>query len=299
MMATSMLVTLNVALKKALELYLGRQGYKFGSTLQIVFRLPDKNGKFAINTISVFLYDVHEDLQLRSSEVPSYDPVTRQMRYGQVSMNFCYLVTFWDQLSGEAVKKSGSQTAMMTDAILAALVSMRTIPGIEPSFTKVLPPSEHLGSLGTFWQSLDNRPRLCLNYSVSVPIDLMPDTAPVRLIESPPKADMVPIWDQAWNSEIARGLWITLLNKLANPSNPVLDIEAASAALSHVRIVSSEPTFENNEYHVKVHMVGSAPADSLQLIGEEVKKWNNKSVSLFDGGTIYVDALENELMGGA
>ncbi|GEM77079.1 Pvc16 family protein [Vibrio sagamiensis] len=35
-----------------------------------------------------------------------------------------------------------------------------------------MPPKEELNSLGNFWQALGDKPRMVLNYSVTLPIEL-------------------------------------------------------------------------------------------------------------------------------
>nr|WP_083932329.1 Pvc16 family protein [Vibrio sagamiensis] len=37
---------------------------------------------------------------------------------------------------------------------------------------RVMPPKEELNSLGNFWQALGDKPRMVLNYSVTLPIEL-------------------------------------------------------------------------------------------------------------------------------
>jgi hypothetical protein len=54
--------------------------------------------------------------------------------------------------------------------VLNALINNRQLTGIPGAFTRVIPPKEELNSLGNFWQSLGNRPRLVLNYAVTVPV---------------------------------------------------------------------------------------------------------------------------------
>ena len=46
------------------------------------------------------------------------------------------------------------------------------LQGLPAVYTKVIPPKQDLFSLGTFWQSLGNKPRLLLNYVATVPIPL-------------------------------------------------------------------------------------------------------------------------------
>jgi len=83
------------------------------------------------------------------------------------------------------------------ESVLTA--SSATAGEAEPAFTRVIEPSEHLSSLGSFWQSLGDKPRLCLNLAITVPVKLTsPDEeiSPVSKLELIAGAAGVPSLEQ-------------------------------------------------------------------------------------------------------
>lgn len=168
------IINVNNALNEALTSYLSPD-------VAISFELPDLDKLPADPTLSVFLYEIHEDLQLRAAQarVSVRDPDTNAVSIlpGWVNVNCNYLITYWDssQATG-AVGSPGSapdnQAIKIMNQVVNAVVNNRTLPGIPGAYTRMIPPRDELGSLGNFWQSLDNKPRLSLYISVTVPITL-------------------------------------------------------------------------------------------------------------------------------
>ncbi|KMW74486.1 hypothetical protein TI10_01480 [Photorhabdus luminescens subsp. luminescens] len=163
------IVEVNHALKDILSHYL--------NNIDIRFDLPEINSIPSKPTISVFLYDVHEDLQLRSAEPKRYNPVTNLLLPGWVNINYNYLITYWHSnkpsVDGSSPdSQPDNQAAKIMTSVLNALINHRQLPKIPGAYTKVIPPQENLNSLGNFWQALGNRPRLSLLYSVTAPVEL-------------------------------------------------------------------------------------------------------------------------------
>lgn len=141
-------------------------------TVDIRFDLPEPESPPIQPTVSVFLYDMHEDLVLKTGE-------SRQYSGGQLlpsKVNVCcnYLIMYWDKAATEGSPDGGplNQAIIVMNQVLNALINNRQLTDIPGAFTRVIPPKEELNSLGNFWQSLGNRPRLVLNYSVTVPVSL-------------------------------------------------------------------------------------------------------------------------------
>lgn len=63
-----------------------------------------------------------------------------------------------------------NQAIVIMNQVLNALINNRQLAAIPGAYTRVIPPREGLNSLGNFWQSLGNRPRLVLNYAATVPV---------------------------------------------------------------------------------------------------------------------------------
>ncbi|WP_338015614.1 DUF4255 domain-containing protein [Photorhabdus bodei] len=167
------IVEVNAALHEILSQHLKTSN----QIIDIRFDLPEINSIPAKPTVSVFLYDIHEDLQLRSAEPRSYNPNTSSLLSGWVNINYNYLITYWhsSQPSNDGSNpdsQPNNQSARVMTAILNSLVNNRQLPKIPGAYTRVIPPQENLNSLGNFWQALGNRPRLSLLYSITAPVKL-------------------------------------------------------------------------------------------------------------------------------
>jgi len=149
--------------------------------VDISFALPDPDTVPVTPTLSVFLYEIHEDLRLRtgqsrtSSTPDNKNSVT--ISPGWVNVNCNYLITYWgptDKTADPASPGStpDNQAIQIMNQVVNALVNNRTLPGLTGSYTRMIAPKDELNSLGNFWQSLGNKPRLSLYASVTVPITL-------------------------------------------------------------------------------------------------------------------------------
>ena len=164
------ILIVNKAIKTSLRSYLPID-------VKIRFDLP-KDNIAADPSVSVFLYDIQEDLELRTG-IPGWqlDPKTKAMDM-PLSVNVAckYLFTYWDKSDGsndDGPDTEPASPAMRTMSnVLNALINTRSIAGVARSHTRIIPPIE-LQSLGTFWQALGNKPRLCLGYAVTVPLQLL------------------------------------------------------------------------------------------------------------------------------
>lgn len=164
------LVDVNKAMEVMLRKYLSVD-------VAIRFDLPDINATQSDAAVSVFLYDIYEDLQLRNSESRGYRTDTGRLSPGWVNIKCNYLVTYWESTApatdpGNPDSQPDNQAIQVMSQVLAAFINNRQLPGIPGAYTQVVPPKENLNSLGNFWQSLGNRPRLSLNYCITVPMSL-------------------------------------------------------------------------------------------------------------------------------
>lgn len=160
------LLTLNQSLQDAIKEYL-QEG------VDICFDLPDPDNPPATPTVSVFLYCVQEDLALRHG-------INRTMANGQfvpakINLKCDYQITYWEPRAHEPgtgpTASATSQAMLILNQVLNALINNRELKDFPTSYTRVIAPQE-LGNLSHFWQALGNKPRLCLNYSATVPISL-------------------------------------------------------------------------------------------------------------------------------
>ena len=160
--------------------------------VQISFATPDDQfppQSVTLPAIDIFLYDVRENLELRSNEIyvqRNSDGTAIRTR-APVRVDFSYLVTAWPS---STVPNPAQDEHRLLGEVMRALLRHRTIPedvlqGVlavqEPPLpTSTLQPGR-LQSLGEFWQALGGKPKAALNYSVTASVEVFaPET--VRLV---------------------------------------------------------------------------------------------------------------------
>ncbi|WP_080416989.1 Pvc16 family protein [Burkholderia ubonensis] len=170
-------IQVNQAVYNALSTYVD-------DAVDIRFDLPDPDSPPIQPTISVFLYDMYEDLQLKTAESRQYNEGKLQPSKVNVCCN--YLIMYWDKPAKEGSPDGGAinQATVVMNQVLNALINNRQLKDLPGAFTRVIPPKEQLNSLGNFWQSLGNRPRLMLNFSATVPVSLTDHNEVIPAVES-------------------------------------------------------------------------------------------------------------------
>jgi hypothetical protein len=160
--------------------------------VQISFATPDDQfppQSVTLPAIDMFLYDVRENLELRSNEVyvqRNSDGTANRTR-APVRVDFSYLVTAWPS---STVPDPAQDEHRLLGEVMRALLRHRTIPddvlqGVLAAQEPPLPTSTlqpgRLQSLGEFWQALGGKPKAALNYSVTASVEIFaPET--VRLV---------------------------------------------------------------------------------------------------------------------
>jgi hypothetical protein len=154
--------------------------------VQISFATPDDQfppQSVTLPAIDLFLYDVRENLELRTNEVyveRRSDGTATRMR-APVRVDFSYLVTAWPS---ESVPNPAEDEHHLLGEVMRVLLRYRTLPedvlqGVLQGQQPPLPASSlqpgRLQSLGEFWQALGGKPKAALNYQVTLSIDV---TAP-------------------------------------------------------------------------------------------------------------------------
>lgn len=153
--------------------------------IQISFATPDDQfppQSVTLPAINLFLYDVRENLDLRSNEVginrrsDGRATITRP----PVRVNFSYLVTAWPS---ESVPDPAKDEHRLLGEVMRVLIRYQKIPedllqGVLKEQTPALPVSclqpGRLQSLGEFWQALGGKPKAALNYEVTLAVDVAP-----------------------------------------------------------------------------------------------------------------------------
>jgi hypothetical protein len=186
------IININEEIKAMLSDYLSEG-------VEVRFDLPDPENLPSEPVVSVFLYDIHEDLPLRTSHIRQYDAKKGMFSPGQVNISCNYLITYWD--SGKHLSSKGgvdNQSIRVMNQVLNALLNNRELENTPGSLTKVIPPKDELNGLGNFWQALGNKPRLLLNYSVTTPMQL--NGRPGRI----PAVSQDPVLHTQYGTEIAK-----------------------------------------------------------------------------------------------
>jgi len=151
--------------------------------VQISFATPDDQfppQSVTLPAVDLFLYDVRENLELRSNDVylERRSNGTATQTRAPIRVDFSYLVTAW---SSESVPDRAQDEHRLLGEVMQTLLRHRTIPeevlqGVLAIQDPPLPASAlqpgRLQSLGEFWQALGGKPKAALNYSVTVSIDV-------------------------------------------------------------------------------------------------------------------------------
>jgi len=151
--------------------------------VQISFATPDDQfppQSVTLPAVDLFLYDVRENLELRSNEVyverRSDGSASRSL--APVRVDFSYLVTAW---SSESVPDRAQDEHRLLGEVMLVLLRHRAIPvdvlqGVLAAQEPPMPASAlqpgRLQSLGEFWQALGGKPKAALNYSVTVSVEV-------------------------------------------------------------------------------------------------------------------------------
>ncbi len=151
--------------------------------VQISFAAPDDQfppQSVTLPAIDLFLYDIRENLELRSNDyyIDRKTDGTALRTTAPVRVDFSYLITAWPSQSvGDPVEDEHR----LLGEVMRVLLRHRTIPadvlqGVLLAQVPALPASSlqqgRLQSLGEFWQALGGKPKVTLNYTVTVSVDV-------------------------------------------------------------------------------------------------------------------------------
>lgn len=287
------LVDVNKAMGTMLREYLNQD-------VAIRFDLPDVDAAQSDAAISVFLYDIHEDLQLRTAESRGFNAGVGRLLPGWVNVKCNYLITYWES-TGPATDASNpdsqpdNQAIQVMSQVLAALINNRQLADIPGAYTQVIPPKENLSSLGNFWQSLGNRPRLSLNYCVTVPISLSDkgeELTPVKSLSTTveQKAPVSP-----------RVITDALRERLMLAIGGGAD---ARLAVTHVNLDASPVAAQGGsvaEIRVSLRVSGMTQTDYLAPMNAVFDEWEKDEAAAVtpDGYRVYINAVDKtDLTGG-
>ena len=174
-------------LDSSLETMLRREfKTRFSDSVDISFAPPD--GEFPTSSVTVpavdlFLYDVRENNVLRSQDwlvKRGSDGFAVQER-PPVRVDCSYLITAWPS---PKVRKPAEDEHKILSVVMAVLLSYTELPdeilaeplrGQEPPPIATALQPGHLQSLAEFWQAMGGKPKLALNYTVTIGLRALPD----------------------------------------------------------------------------------------------------------------------------
>jgi Pvc16 N-terminal domain len=156
--------------------------------VSVSFEGPDEQfppSSVALPAISLFLYDIRENLDLRTSEwelTQGPDGATTRRR-APARADCSYLITAWASTS--APDPAADEHRLLGE-VMAVLLRHRTVPdtylqgaltGQEPPVRTRIMADGRLQSIGEFWQAMGGRPKATLHYGVTVSVDVFAPTA--------------------------------------------------------------------------------------------------------------------------
>jgi hypothetical protein len=159
--------------------------------ISVSFAAPDDNFSVKLPAVDLFLYDVRENTDLRGNDdvfergLDSQDRWTAIRQRPPVRVDASYLITAWPGVSGN----SSEDEHKLLSAVMRVLLRYPRLPrellvGRLGEADMPLPVSSlqpgRLQSLGEFWQALGGKPKVALNYTVTLPVDVNdPETIPL------------------------------------------------------------------------------------------------------------------------
>ncbi|MEN4128715.1 Pvc16 family protein [Serratia marcescens] len=143
--------------------------------VKIRFDEPDPESLPTEPTFHLFLYLIHEDLDIRHSSGRQYDATNGRFMPEMAYVRCLYLATYWgvkEKVSFDSpTAQPDSEAVKNISQMLHALFALRKTPAFRGYQLRVVEP-EALNSLGNFWQALDNKPRTIINFAITLPLDL-------------------------------------------------------------------------------------------------------------------------------
>ncbi len=154
---------------------------ELGDTVNFSFDPPGDSfpaASITLPAIDIFLYDIRENLELRTSEVISYQKDKGVKLRPPINVDFSYLITAW---TSTADKNAVMDEHLLLGKVLKTLMRNYEIPpdklmgsleGLKPLPRAFGLQAGRLQSLGEFWQALGGKPKAAINYTVTMSIDV-------------------------------------------------------------------------------------------------------------------------------
>ena len=215
-----MIADLSLSLKAMLQAQERPQSVR---DAEIDFEPPVENYKPSIATINVFLYDLREDLQLRSN-VADWNPLREEIRPAPFRLACSYLVTTWPGTTVSGEEAILAQQGLLGE-VARVLAGMAELDGdylqgglVDPPYPIPLTLShvEPTSDPARFWTALGGKLRPAITLTAT--ISLVPAASPV-------KAYPVSTRTIVLNTEAAHRIGGTVRDKLSRDPLPDVALE--------------------------------------------------------------------------
>lgn len=155
--------------------------------IAIQFERPDKNWETNLvkkPTINLFLYDIRENLQLRSNDrYLSRNGTTGTESYAPVRIDFTYLISVWTQPDPNALEDNVIEEHMLLGKVLNILLFYPTLPQevLQGEIARLSQPPrawiaqpEDTPKTWEFWGSNEWRLKASISYRVTLHVEPKP-----------------------------------------------------------------------------------------------------------------------------
>jgi hypothetical protein len=150
--------------------------------ITVSFAAPDDQFSVKLPAVDLFLYDLRENLDLRSNDdlVERHGDASSTLYQPPVRVDASYLITAWPGGTSSNDDASYDEHKLLS-AVMRALLRFKRLPpellkGSLANQDLPLPVSSlqpgRLQSLGEFWQALGGKPKAALNYTVTLSVDV-------------------------------------------------------------------------------------------------------------------------------
>lgn len=173
-------------LDESIKQLLIKKGALNSTEVNISFEAPSRDWATSQSkpAINIYLYDIHENHELRSYEwtVERNNNRTATKKKAPLRVAFSYLVTVWAKDMGDEHRLLGHLMAVLCrHHFLPEDILQGALKGLEyPVHASAAQPDGLVKNPADFWSALDNQLKPSINYVVTLPMDLdITLTAPV------------------------------------------------------------------------------------------------------------------------
>jgi hypothetical protein len=173
-------------LDESIKQLLVKKGALNSTEVNISFEAPSRDWASSQSkpAINIYLYDIHENHDLRSYEwtVERNNNRTATKKKTPLRVDFSYLVTVWTKDVGDEHRLLGHIMAVLCHhSFLPEEILQGALKGMEyPVHASTAQPDGLVKNPADFWSALDNQLKPYIDYVVTLPVDLdIALTAPV------------------------------------------------------------------------------------------------------------------------